>query len=53
MTVKCADWECYTKVFQELVENHGIFRYMGEEDDTVAYARNDNQMSLTFWVTNQ
>lgn len=53
VTVKCADWECYTKVFQELVENHGIFRYMGEEDDTVAYARNDNQMSLTFWVTNQ
>lgn len=53
VTVKCADWECYTKVLQELVENHGIFRYMGEKDDTVAYARNDNQMSLTFWVTNE
>ncbi len=53
VTVKCADWECYTKMLTELVENHGIFRYMGEEDDTVAYARNDNQMSLTFWVTNQ
>lgn len=53
VTVKCADWECYTRMLAELVENHGIFRYMGEKDDTVAYARNDNQMSLTFWVTNQ
>lgn len=53
VTVKCADWECYTGVLRELVENHGIFRYMGEKDDTVAYARNDNQMSLTFWVTNE
>lgn len=53
VTVKCADWECYTEVLTELVDNHEIFRYLGESGATVAYAKNDNQMSLTFWVTNE
>lgn len=53
ITVKCADRECYEKVLEELVEKHEIFRYMGEAEAAVAYARNDNQMSVTFWVTNE
>lgn len=53
VTVKCSDWECYLEVLTELVDNHEIFRYLEEPDATVAYARNDNQMSLTFWVTNE
>lgn len=54
VTVKCTDWECYMEVLTALVDNHEIFRYLEEPDTvTVAYARNDNQMSLTFWVTNE
>lgn len=53
ITVKCADMECYNEVLTELVENHEIFRYLEATDASVAYARNDNQMSLTFWVTNE
>lgn len=53
ITVKCADMECYNEVLTELVEKHEIFRYLEAADAAVAYARNDNQMSLTFWVTNE
>lgn len=53
VTVKCTDRECYLEILTELVENHEIFRYLGGTDSTVAYAQNDNQMSLTFWVTNE
>lgn len=54
ITVKCADWECYMEVLTALVDDHEIFRYLEKPDaSTVAYARNDNQMSLTFWVTNE
>lgn len=53
ITVKCADRECYNEVLTELVDNHEIFRYLEAEYAAVAYARNDNQMSLTFWVTNE
>ena len=53
ITVKCSDRECYNEVLAELVDNHEIFRYLEAADAAVAYARNDNQMSLTFWVTNE
>ncbi|MCM1057289.1 MAG: hypothetical protein NC517_06760 [Firmicutes bacterium] len=53
ITVKCADRECYDQVLTELVDNHEIFRYLDATNAAVAYARNDDQMSLTFWVTNE
>ncbi|MCM1192487.1 MAG: hypothetical protein NC123_14025 [Butyrivibrio sp.] len=53
ITIKCADRECYNQVLTELVDNHEIFRYLEAADAAVAYARNDSQMSLTFWVTNE
>lgn len=53
ITVKCTDEACYDEVLRELVENHEIFRYLETSDAAVAYARNDDQMSLTFWVTNE
>ncbi len=53
ITVKCVNRECYNEVLTELVDNHEIFRYLEAADAAVAYARNDSQMSLTFWVTNE
>lgn len=53
VAVKCTSEECYFEILTGLVDNQEIFLYFGEESSTVAYAQNDSQMSLTFWVTNQ
>ncbi len=53
VTIKCADEESYVQVTTALLDNQEIFRYLKESDGTVAYTRDDNQRSLTFWVTNE
>ncbi len=53
VAVKCTSEECYFEILTGLVDDQEIFLYFGEESSTVAYAQNDSQMSLTFWVTNQ
>lgn len=53
VTVKCADAECFVEMQTALVDNQEIFDYLSTEKDTIAYASNDKQLSLTFWVTNQ
>lgn len=51
--IKCADPDVYLRMQEELVDNHEIFRYLGRTDAAIAYVKNDVQMSLTFWVTNE
>lgn len=53
VTVKCADQACYEQVTDRLIGQQEIFDFLGETDGTVAYAQNGNQLSLTFWVTNE
>lgn len=53
VTVKCADKASYGQVVEALVGNQEIFDYLDDAGSTVAYAQNENQMSLTFWVTNE
>jgi len=53
ITIKCANQECYFETLTELVDNQEVFRYLGDSNSSIAYAQNDNQMSLTFWVTNE
>lgn len=53
ITVKCADEESYHQVMSALIGNQEIFDYLDDADGKVAYAQNDNQLSLTFWVTNE
>lgn len=53
VTVKCADEACYEQVIDMLIDRQEIFDFLGETDGTVAYAQNENQLSLTFWVTNE
>lgn len=52
ITVKCASKDCYEQVTDRLIDQQEIFDFLGETDGTVAYAQNGNQLSLTFWVTN-
>ncbi len=52
VTVKCTDMTCYNEVMQALIEEQEIFKYLGNAGNSIAYAQNDKQLSLTFWVTN-
>ncbi|MCM1024904.1 MAG: hypothetical protein NC432_00575 [Roseburia sp.] len=52
VTVKCADQACYEEVTDRLIGQQEIFDFLGETGGAVAYAQNGNQLSLTFWVTN-
>lgn len=53
VTVKCASQQCYEEVMKALIEDQEIFRYLDDNGDSVAYAQNDKQLSMTFWVTNE
>lgn len=48
VTVKCADTDCFWLMKETLIDGQEIFDYM-PEGDSVAYASNDKQLSLTFW----
>ena len=53
VTIKCADEPCYREVVEGLIDGQEIFRYLSDEEGRVAYAQNEKQLSLTFWVTNE
>ncbi len=53
VTVKCADIACYEEILNALIEEQEIFDYLEEGEDKIAYAQNEKQLSLTFWVTNE
>lgn len=53
VNVKCADVECYQRMCEALIEDQEIFDYIQTGEGGIAYARNEKQLSLTFWVTNE
>ena len=53
VTIKCSNFACYQKVIEALIDKQDIFYYLLGMGDTVAYTKNDTQLSLTFWVTNE
>ena len=53
VTIKCCDALCYENVVNELIEEQEIFRYLEDGESSIAYAQNEKQLSLTFWVTNE
>ena len=54
VTLKCADEICYEEICHALIDEQDIFSYMKMQGNgnTVTYAQNGKQLSLTFWVTN-
>ncbi len=52
LTIKCKDTEVYAALLEELIEKQQIFEYLQENCETVAYIENEQQLSLTFWMTN-
>lgn len=53
VTLKCADYNTYVEMNRRLIEEQGIFDFLDNMDRTVAYAQNEKQLSMTFWVTKE
>lgn len=54
VSLKCADAACYGEMLERLIDGQEIFLCLNVEDgQTLAYTRNDTQLSLSFWVTNE
>lgn len=51
VTLKASDHAVYEEIKEKLIDGQEIFEYMETNGATVAYARNEKQLSLTFWVT--
>ncbi len=52
VTLKCSDEEVYREMYGELIEEQGIFEFLADGYSTIAYIENEQQLSLTFWMTN-
>lgn len=53
ITLKCADLEVYREMERLLIGEQGIFKYLDIPGDTVCYAGNEKQLSITFWMTKE
>lgn len=51
ITLQCADLVCYRSMFDALITEQKIFRYMNTQDSVVAYSKNEEQLSLSFWLS--
>ena len=51
VALKCDNEEVYHEFYTELVENQGVFDYLYDDYEKVAFAENEDQLPLTFWMT--
>ena len=52
VTIKCADIGIYEEMYRILVTDQKIFDYLALEEGSIAYAQNEKQLSMTFWLAN-
>ena len=50
VTLKCSGQSVFDEMFQDLIVNQTVFSYLSESSTSVAYADNQEQLSLTFFL---
>ena len=50
VTLKCADADVYSRMYDELIIKQGIFLYLECPDGVVSYTEDEAQYSLSFWL---
>ncbi len=53
VTIKCSDADVYREMYEELIDNQQVFDFLTDSHETIAYIENEQQLSLTFWMTNE
>ena len=53
VTLKCSDRMVYENMAEKLIREQEIFHYFEAAGGRIAYAQNEKQLSLTFWMTNE
>ena len=51
ITIKCDTQEVYNEFYDELIENQLIFSYLSSDYETISYVEDEEQLTLSFWVT--
>ncbi|MBR1930684.1 MAG: hypothetical protein IJ833_04285 [Lachnospiraceae bacterium] len=52
ISLRCTDTACFDSILRAMVEKQEVFDYIQDTEVKVAYSHNDQQLSMTFWVTN-
>lgn len=51
ITLQCADETVFSEMNEELITGQRIFEYMEANDGVIAYSQNEEQFSLSFWLS--
>jgi len=51
VTIKCDVKEIYDIFYEELINNQQIFSYLPEEYESISFIDDEEQLTLSFWVT--
>ena len=52
VTFRCSDATVYNVFLEELITNQQIFHYLNSVDGRVAFAKEPDKLSMTFWLVN-
>lgn len=51
ISLKCTEEEVYCQLLEHLIEQKQVFTYLEQGCSTLHYARNEKQLSVTFWFS--
>lgn len=51
ISLKCTEESVYRQLLEHLIGQKEVFSYLGRDFSTLHYARNEKQLSITFWFS--